>query len=70
MVIPSGQKIGCLIQLAKFGLAVSVVPIPMRVEEIATRLGRRILLFVRDLDGFVSLCLARFIVWKRMRGKR
>jgi hypothetical protein len=41
-----------------------------QVQGVATNLRKTLLLYARDLDGFLSLCLARFIVWRHIHKGR
>lgn len=43
------------------------VRFPSRVKEARSFLRERVILFMKDLDLFASICMARLIVWRQTR---
>ena len=70
MMIPVALMSGRWLQLATLPLPAAFVFIPVQAHKIVAHLRRTVLLYARDLDGFLSLCLARFIVWRHIRKRR
>ncbi len=52
-------------QVTRLAPATLFVFFPARVEKMVSQMSRNILLLSRDFEGFASLCLARFIVWRQ-----
>jgi hypothetical protein len=58
--------------LLVFGLASAIASaaFPIRATRAAALVKRRVALFLEDLPVFASLCIARFILWRRIRRSR
>lgn len=69
MLIPVALMSGRWLELATLPFPPAFVFILMRAEKMATHLRRTVVLYSRDLDGFLSLCLARLIVWRHIRNR-
>ena len=70
MFVHSERLIGHLFHQVGFASTMAGVLFRVRLEKIATRLAEKITLFLRDLNLFTSLCLARLIVWRNSRRRR
>jgi hypothetical protein len=70
MLMTCTSVISQVSQLTRLTAATLLVFFPARAEKMASQMRRNILLLSRDLEGFVSLCLARFIVWKQTHRNR
>ena len=69
MLIHSDRLRGELFQRLVFTATTARVRFPSRVKEAGTVFRERVVLFVKDLDLFSSLCIARLILWRRTRRK-
>jgi len=70
MLMTSESMIRHVSEVTRLTPATLLVFFPTRLERMATQMRQTILSLSRDLDGFVSLCLARFIVWRQMHRNR
>ena len=67
MLVHSEPLLGSWFHEIRFSLSMIGLLSSSRVSGVLHLLRRRTVLFLRDLELFASLCLARFIVWRRSR---
>ena len=67
MLVHSERSLGSWFREARFFFSVVGAVLSAGVGGILRSLRRRTVLFLRDLELFASLCLARFIVWRKSR---
>jgi hypothetical protein len=66
MLVHSEPLLGSWFREARFSFSMIGLLSCTRVSGVL-HLLRRMVLFLRDLELFASLCLARFIVWRKSR---
>jgi hypothetical protein len=69
MSIHSNRLSGQLFQQAVLTATTARVRFRSSVKNAGAIFQERVILFMNDIDLFTSLCLARFILWRRTRKK-